>query len=241
MSLFREIKSVVCADPLRPTAREQLAASISAAVMGQFVANPLDVLKVRLMADVATASAAAAAASAAADGGRAGSWMPHRWRVWKCLRDTLASEGLRGLYKGTLAGMTRSALSSGTGLGVYAATKQTVTAPDGPRWLRWEDCLPTHIAVSALSALVSTVASAPADTIKTRLMNQRAAASKGALDPTVPIYSGVWDCAAKTARSEGVRALYRGVGPNFLRVVPWQIVFFATYEALAPRLIGGGL
>jgi len=33
-------------------------------------------------------------------------------------------------------------------------------------------------------------------------------------------------------RTEGVLALYKGFIPNWLRLGPWNIIFFMTYEQL---------
>lgn len=45
-------------------------------------------------------------------------------------------------------------------------------------------------------------------------------------------YRGSFDCAVRTVRHEGPRALYKGFIPTWVRMGPWNIIFFITYEQL---------
>lgn len=45
-------------------------------------------------------------------------------------------------------------------------------------------------------------------------------------------YTGTFDCAIQTVRNEGFRALYKGFIPTWVRMGPWNIIFFITYEQL---------
>jgi hypothetical protein len=44
------------------------------------------------------------------------------------------------------------------------------------------------------------------------------------------IYKNSLDCITKTIRNEGVLALYKGFIPSYLRLGPWSMIFFLTYE-----------
>lgn len=46
------------------------------------------------------------------------------------------------------------------------------------------------------------------------------------------LYSGSLDCAVQTIRNEGLFALYKGFIPTWVRMGPWNIIFFITYEQL---------
>jgi len=215
MSLFKEFKQLICTDTSRPTMTEQFASSVSAAVVGQFIANPADVLKVRLMAD-----------------GRRilrGEQPRYKGIVNAAFRIT-KEEGWKGFYKGAVPAMQRSALSSGGGLAIYAHLKTVLTDPQG--YFRMEQGPTTYLLTSSLSSLLSTFMAAPADTVKTRMMNQ-------AQDDVV--YKGFWDCLKQTVRREGFASLFKGMGPNFIRVVPWQMIFYFTYENLTSYVTGSGL
>ena len=59
-------------------------------------------------------------------------------------------------------------------------------------------------------------------------MNQKVdAAGKGVT------YSGMIDCFVKTARTEGVLALWKGTIPSYLRVGPRVLVIFGMYVICA--------
>jgi hypothetical protein len=45
-------------------------------------------------------------------------------------------------------------------------------------------------------------------------------------------YKGSWDCLVTTLKHEGLPALYRGFLPAWLRMGPWNLIFFTTYEQL---------
>lgn len=49
---------------------------------------------------------------------------------------------------------------------------------------------------------------------------------------TPKLYSGSLDCAVQTIRNEGLLALYKGFIPTWVRMGPWNIIFFITYEQL---------
>jgi solute carrier family 25 protein 14/30 len=45
-------------------------------------------------------------------------------------------------------------------------------------------------------------------------------------------YSSSFDCARKLVAAEGLRGFYRGFFPNWVRLGPWNIIMFLTYEQL---------
>ena len=45
-------------------------------------------------------------------------------------------------------------------------------------------------------------------------------------------FSSSFECGYVTVRTEGVRALYKGFVPSFMRMGPWNIIFFLVYEKL---------
>lgn len=45
-------------------------------------------------------------------------------------------------------------------------------------------------------------------------------------------YRSSLDCLVKTVRYEGCRALYKGFVPTWLRLGPWNIIFFVSFEKL---------
>lgn len=51
------------------------------------------------------------------------------------------------------------------------------------------------------------------------------------------LYSSSIDCFRKTVREEGFGALYKGFVPIWLRMAPWSLTFWLTYEQ-AVKVIG---
>jgi len=43
-------------------------------------------------------------------------------------------------------------------------------------------------------------------------------------------YSSSLDCLLKTVKSEGIFALYKGFIPNYMRLGPWCVVMFMSFE-----------
>lgn len=50
-------------------------------------------------------------------------------------------------------------------------------------------------------------------------------------------YSGMFDCAKKILRKEGVKAFYKGYVPNLVGIIPYAGIDLAVYEV--HRLVGG--
>ncbi|XP_059058987.1 LOW QUALITY PROTEIN: mitochondrial uncoupling protein Bmcp [Achroia grisella] len=164
------------------------------------IANPTDVLKVRMQ----TGSERRGVARVAAD----------TWR----------REGARGLWRGVGPTAQRAAVIAAVELPAYDARKRRLLAPLG-------DTPANHFASSLLASLGSAVASTPLDVIRTRLMNQRRVKDHIAKSHEI-IYKGTSDCFLQTVRNEGFLALYKGFIPTWLRMGPWNIIFFITYEQL---------
>ena len=78
-----------------------------------------------------------------------------------------------------------------------------------------------HAISSGVAGLVAATLGAPADVVKTRIMNQP-------LDPATgkgTLYTGTIDCFRKTVNAEGFGALYKGWLPTWMRMAPWSLTF----------------
>jgi hypothetical protein len=49
-------------------------------------------------------------------------------------------------------------------------------------------------------------------------------------------YDGIFDCASKIMKNEGVRGFYKGITPNMLRIFPSSGLFFLVYEGVLLKL-----
>lgn len=131
-------------------------------------------------------------------------------------------EGARGLWKGVSLTAQRAAIVVGVELPVYDLTKKHLILSG-----LMGDTVYTHFLSSFTCGLAGALASNPVDVVRTRMMNQRVLR-----DGTCSGYTGTLDCLLQTWKNEGFFALYKGFWPNWLRLGPWNIIFFVTYEQL---------
>lgn len=182
---------------------------VVAGIVSSSVANPTDVLKVRMQARCNV------------EGNE--TMLQAFYKIYK-------QEGLPGLWRGVGPTAQRAAIVVGVELPAYDFIKKT--------FLKHEllgDTKTNHFISSFLAGLAGAIASTPVDVVKTRLMNQRKLKACVIVNGTtaVPaIYTSATDCLLQTVRTEGVMALYKGFIPNWVRLGPWNIIFFMTYEQL---------
>lgn len=79
----------------------------------------------------------------------------------------------------------------------------------------------THFLCSGFAGFACSVASAPIDTIKVRVMNDRAGKFKGGLD-----------CAYQLLRYEGPFAFYKGFFGCWIRLWPHTVISLVIFEKL---------
>ncbi|XP_075161426.1 uncoupling protein Bmcp mitochondrial isoform X1 [Haematobia irritans] len=183
-----------------------LCAAASGAVSSA-IANPTDVLKVRMQVH--------------------GKGSQHQ-SLWSCFHEIYKYEGVRGLWRGVGPTAQRAVVIASVELPVYDFCKLQLMAYFG-------DHVANHFVSSFIASLGSAVASTPIDVIRTRLMNQRHITIANGIvtaASTQKIYTGSLDCAVQTVRNEGLLALYKGFIPTWVRMGPWNVIFFITYEQL---------
>ncbi|KAL4447226.1 hypothetical protein ABPG77_007259 [Micractinium sp. CCAP 211/92] len=183
-----------------------LAIGLTAGGVGQLVAVPADLVKVRMQADGRLVAAGLQAA-------------PRYRGALHALRTVSAQQGVAGLWRGSVPAVQRAALVNLGELSTYDAAKRAVLRSG----VTGGDNAGAHALASLCSGFCASVVSTPADVVKTRLMDQ---------DPAAPRYRGALHCFAATLRAEGLRGLYAGFWPTWARLGPWQLTFWVTYEQL---------
>jgi solute carrier family 25 phosphate transporter 23/24/25/41 len=103
-----------------------------------------------------------------------------------------------------------------------------------PRILSKTDAQSSHIyttlinlSFGAMSGFTAAALTYPTDLVRRRMQLQGA---KGHFD--LERYENTMDCIRKTIKKEGVKGLYKGMVPCFLKVVPSMAISFTTYELL---------
>lgn len=210
IGLYHSLKRRYFGTQKEETLFPNVVCGIIAGVMSSSLANPTDVLKIRMQAQTTNVFNKL---------GLVGSFM-----------DIAKKEGVRGLWRGVGPTANRAAVVCGVELPAYDITKKHLI-----RSGYFSDTTSTHFTASFFAGLLGAIASNPIDVVKTRLMNQRnlkvTSTTAATAGPTV-IYSGSFDCLIQTYRHEGFLALYKGFIPNWIRLGPWNIIFFIAFEKL---------
>mmetsp|Transcript_32850 Transcript_32850/g.104654 ORF Transcript_32850/g.104654 Transcript_32850/m.104654 type:complete len:303 (-) Transcript_32850:480-1388(-) len=189
---------------------KKILAGAGAGALSSAVANPTDLVKVRLQTDGQFK-------------GPDGAYLPKKYTgMGHAFSSIVKEEGVLGLWKGVGPTCGRATALAAAELATYDEVKTQFLH----KGLFTEGLLCT-CATAFVSGFVSTVASSPFDVVKSRVMGQPLdAAGK----PT--LYDGMVDCFLKSSAKEGPMSLYNGFWPNFGRVVPRVTIVFIVMEQL---------
>jgi len=174
------------------------------------VANPTDLMKVRLQTDGMVM-------------GPDGQYLPKKYSgMIDCFMKVVKEEGVAALWTGVGPTVGRATALAAAELATYDEVKTKLLASG-----YFSPGLLLTAVTSFASGYVSTVASSPFDVVKSRVMGQP-------LNPdgTGKLYGGMVDCFIKSSQAEGLMSLYNGFWPNFGRVVPRVMIVFLVMEQL---------
>uniref|UniRef100_A0A2P2KGD9 Mitochondrial adenine nucleotide transporter ADNT1 n=1 Tax=Rhizophora mucronata TaxID=61149 RepID=A0A2P2KGD9_RHIMU len=162
---------------------------------------------------------------------------PHQYRgIFHALSTVLREEGPRALYRGWLPSVIGVVPYVGLNFAVYESLKD---------WLlknnlfglaeNNELSMTTRLACGAAAGTVGQTVAYPLDVIRRRMQmvgwKDAASVVIGDGRNKAPVeYSGMIDAFRKTVRHEGFGALYKGLVPNSVKVVPSIAIAFVTYE-----------
>ncbi|KAH7910861.1 mitochondrial carrier domain-containing protein [Hygrophoropsis aurantiaca] len=76
--------------------------------------------------------------------------------------------------------------------------------------------------------LIASIVTCPLDVVKTKLQAQRAIHGQ-------PGYQGVIDIVKTVVRHDGLRGMYRGLGPTILGYLPTWAIYFTVYDGIKTR------
>lgn len=152
-------------------------------------------------------------------------------------------EGYSALYKGVVPTMLRQGCNQAVNFTVYNAMKahwlerqkqQNFHNPAfGNSVKRSSESiqeLPSVVSmlIGGLSGAMGPIVNNPLDVVKTRLQKQNTAKKFNG----IPKYTGLIQACLRIGKEEGAGALWKGITPRLLRIVPGQAITFATYEAV---------
>jgi solute carrier family 25 phosphate transporter 23/24/25/41 len=164
---------------------------------------------------------------------------PHCYRgMFHAFRTIIKEEGAIALYKGWVPSVIGVIPYVGLNFAVYETLKDwmmkspTFRPDDGA-----ELGVVTKLACGAAAGTVGQTVAYPLDVVRRRMqmVGWKDASSIIIADGQVraPVqYNGMVDAFRKTVKNEGLRALYKGLVPNSVKVVPSIAIAFVTYELM---------
>jgi solute carrier family 25 carnitine/acylcarnitine transporter 20/29 len=178
------------------------------------VGHPLDLIKVRMQTGGATAGAS----------------------VFGMLSNTMAKEGVRGLYRGVSAPLTAVTPMFAVSFWSYDMGQRMVTSVGQWNMSPEEKAMPYKLSMGeicmagAISAMPTSAIMIPSERVKCLLQVQANEGGKAK-------YSGMMDCTKAVLKEGGVSSLYKGTFATLARDVPGAIAYFGTYEILKKKLM----
>uniref|UniRef100_A0A8D8UVR3 Mitochondrial uncoupling protein 4 n=1 Tax=Cacopsylla melanoneura TaxID=428564 RepID=A0A8D8UVR3_9HEMI len=180
---------------------------VSSGALAQFLSSPADLVKVQIQMEGKRELLGKA---------------PRVRSPWDAFRKIVAAGGVRGLWKGSIPNMQRAALVNLGDLTTYDTAKHFLMTHTS-----LGDSHLTHIMASGMAGLVAATMGTPADVVKTRIMNQPTDKHGRGL-----LYKSSVDCLLLTVRHEGFLALYKGFLPVWIRMAPWSLTFWLSFEQI---------
>ena len=178
-------------------------AGLFAGAVGAFVGTPADLALVRMQAD---------------------STLPLDQRrnykgVSDAVRSIVRSEGVTGLWKGSLPTVVRAmALNMGM-LATFDQAKEVLAGSIGQGWT-------ATLTASAISGFGASVMSLPFDFVKTRIQKQRPGPDGSVM------YKNTLDCFMKVASKEGPMAFYTGFPTYYARIAPHAMLVLILVDRM---------
>lgn len=139
-------------------------------------------------------------------------------------------EGLSALYKGILPTMMRQGCNQAVNFSTYNLFKKKLLEIQNKTELDHHESL----ILGGVSGGFGPLLNNPLDVVKTRMQKQVITTE---IDPK---YRGIIQSVGVIAREEGNMALWRGITPRLMRIVPGQAITFMTYEAVSRGLTKNG-
>lgn len=137
------------------------------------------------------------------------------------IKTITAEEGPRALFSGLAPGLQRQFVFAGLRIGLYVPIRNLICGPIKPGE---NPTLLQKIAAGMCTGALGISIANPTDLVKVRMQGQ------GRLPPEERPYSSSIDCYAKTVKTDGVKGLWVGVGPNMMRNSVINAAELASYD-----------
>lgn len=192
--------------------KSKLASVVSGATSGALVSacvQPLDVLRTRMQAESARGTVIS---------------------TFDAIRTITAEGGVAALWRGTQPTVVRLGIGAGLHFFFLESLKPLLETKlsDGSTHMGALGAALTGGLSRAMAAMVS----CPITVVKTRMEYVGSA-------PEIPKYRNTIHALTTIARTEGLRGMYRGLGPTVLSNAPFSALYYLFYTRLQDRLSSG--
>jgi len=135
-------------------------------------------------------------------------------------------EGPTALYKGIVPTMLRQGINTAGNFTAFQFCKAKWQEFSGKEELApWQ-----HMLCGGFSGGVGPTINNPLDVVKTRMQKQVIVHGQP------PRYSSIMQALSLIVREEGIAALWKGLTPRLLRLMPGQAITFMTYEFVSKQI-----
>ncbi|KAF6989449.1 hypothetical protein CFC21_006782 [Triticum aestivum] len=153
--------------------------------------------------------------------------------AFDAVKQTVAAEGPRGLYKGMGAPLATVAAFNALLFTVRGQMETLLRSePGAPLTVKQQ------VVAGAGAGLAVSFLACPTELIKCRLQAQSSLAEAGAVS-RVALPKGPMDVARHVMRDAGVKGLFKGIVPTMGREIPGNAIMFGVYEAVKQYMAGG--
>lgn len=143
--------------------------------------------------------------------------------VFVALKETIGKQGIRAVYRGSFATISRDVPWNALSFLFHAQGKRIFKSAKGRMPENNENLIVAGVA-GAVAAIIMT----PVDVVKTRIMTQKAGAAIQ--------YSGIINTLRRIVAEEGAATLMKGVVPRVMFLAPLAGITFSVYEAVAEKI-----
>lgn len=133
------------------------------------------------------------------------------------VRTIIQAEGFGGVYRGVIPVMARQGANSAVRFGVYSSLSDFAKTRLNPG-----QQVPAvyTFGIGAIAGVITVYTTMPLDVVKTKMQGLQAK----------ELYSGVFDCAWKVFRHEGLLSFWKGATPRLARLTMSGGIIFTVYE-----------
>lgn len=153
--------------------------------------------------------------------------------VADCMTRIVHHEGFRSLFRGAIPALSSAVAENAVGITVQRAVHRRLGAFYGDPHTRFS--CPTECFIGAFTGCFTCVAMCPFEVTKVRLQAAKALQDVNAAGADAN--AGVLQCMRSIMKTHGVRGFYTGLAGLWARDIPYNAVFYGSYESICTLMM----